>query len=106
MFKKLLLITALLSTGAMANTEEQNKELEMCKAFERLAGSVMEARQSNTSMSVLVDAVKGDKISLAMIQDAYRQPVYRVQANKESAVNEFKNTVFKTCYTHRVAKEL
>lgn len=102
--KKLLLITALLSTSAIANT--QNEEFKTCKSLEILAGTIMKARQDNRSMSDLLEVTRGNKIATALVTDAYRQPAYVTEANKSVAVQEFKNAIFKFCYNERVAKEL
>lgn len=104
MFKKLLLATALLSTSAIANT--QNEEFKSCKVLEQTAGLVMQARQDGMAMSDLLEAVQHNKLGQAVVIDAFKVSRYHTQSMKQRAVQDFKNLIFKTCYNEIVAKKV
>ena len=95
--KKLLstiALTAALSFNVSASNEEEGN---MCDGYSKLAGTIMEMRQENTAMSEMYNVLKGNDVSIALLKEAYKVPLYSVDSNKLKAVNEFKNTAFMAC---------
>ena len=94
-----ILTTALavitLSASASANAEVS--KYDFCYAHSELSESVMTARQGGVSMRDAIEAVMGDEIAIAIIQDAYEVPGYSTAEFQQKAILEFSDLIYAEC---------
>ena len=100
----LIAIAALAVAPATANADS------MCPSLEKLATSVMEARQANVPLGKAMDIVRGLPLgsgtgteaarasARAVVEMAYEQPRYDSEEYKHNAVVDFANKVSLMCY--------
>lgn len=74
--------------------------MEGCKSLEKLAGSVMSARQRGMAMSKMLEIVnEGESNDLvnAMVMDAWDKPRYSTEKHQQRAVSDYKDAAFGAC---------
>ena len=94
---KTLIATSILIAGLsfnLAATETETK----ASSIQRIATSIMEARQLNASIVNIIKAVDGETAIIEIIKKAYSQPLYSTDEYKKSAVVSFSNDIFLACY--------
>src|SRR5690554_6770014 len=80
-----------------------NPTLETCKAYGDMAQHYAEARYRGASMEELVENVRpGDdeKMAQYLIIKAYGLPPVISEGTQSEVVRDFRNNVFRQCYTH------
>lgn len=92
--KKLILLTALLSSSVMAD--------DSCSQFYGLGETIMKSRQNGvplpTMMGVVNEADKGLKDVLKdVVVNAYSQPRYNSKDLQIKVINEFANDLYVQC---------
>jgi hypothetical protein len=103
--KKVILLLLIFSAPAFALDKVT---VEMCNSMSNLAKKVMTDRQHGVSKGSAtlkainkVEEIKADEhiknIYLALIEDAYKVPVYNVIENKENMILKFQNEIFSMC---------
>tara|TARA_Y100000768_G_C23933923_1_gene661608 strand:+ start:464 stop:784 length:321 start_codon:yes stop_codon:yes gene_type:complete len=97
---KLILILVAFSSHTFSISEEA---MNLCSSFRDMAETIMTNRQNNLSMSGMMeiameqdDSVKD--IAMTIIVEAFEQPAYSSESNKQNAVAEFSNNVYLECY--------
>jgi len=94
-----LVVLALLPATGQA--EKSFKErMEDCKAIERLAESVMSARQRGMAMSKMLEIVNdggSDDLVNAIVVDAWDKPRYSGERYQQRAVSDYKDAAFGAC---------
>jgi len=96
------LITATLMTAALSfnlAAQESNADSigQICGSYAELAGNVMRARQNNTPIITVYKIADGNKIAIAIIKDAYAQPLFSTDDYKNNIIVSFSNDVFLNC---------
>lgn len=101
--KKLLVALAIASTlpiSVQANATPEG-DLELCYYLAEFAEVIMEYRQKGVSMPTQMKTVpqEGEKgqILRAMVEYAYEHPFWSTPENKQRAVTEFTDDVFRLC---------
>ena len=89
--KKLLIATIALSFNATA------ADYSVCKELSVMAGTIMDLRQSNSSMPKLMETVGDSEIAQSLVIDAYSAPLYSLKSNKEKKIKEFENDTYVAC---------
>ena len=74
-----------------------------CAQLGEIADSIMHSRQSGDALSEMIDLAKsfgGDlgKVLTQITIDAYEEPKWRTEENKQNAISEFRNKVELQCY--------
>lgn len=82
---------------------QSNDAIEKCEDYSRIAGSIMESRQSGEKMSALMKVAAemgaiSDALKLLVIK-AYQEPQFRTQPNRAQAATEFENGAYLECIT-------
>lgn len=98
--KKLItatLIASALSFNVVAEETDQDKISKICGSYSEIATSVMTARQNNTPIIAVYKIADGNKAVIAIIKDAYAQPLFSTNDYKSSIVTSFSNDVFLSC---------
>lgn len=94
--KKLLIAAAMtLSLGAAADDKADT-----CDLVNKLAHSIMDARQRGVDMAEAMRLANESSISdliKPIIIAAYEKPRYSVEENQRNAVTDFKNAVYLVC---------
>lgn len=98
--KAIVLAAAMLGSPAYAQSAVP---VELCSTIATLAENIMTARQANiplADMMAVVNVSDPDiqKIAIAVVLEAYKQPVMRSNNTREQAIDSFKNAVEITCY--------
>lgn len=95
---KPILISAaiLLSTSAFAITKEDAHTF--CKSNQTLAMKIMEARQLELDMSIIMETVKDNNLGITFVQEAYDSPAYSLEENQDKAVRAFGNKIYSECF--------
>ena len=98
--KKLIattLITAALSFNLAAEESKPNDIGEICGSYSELASSVMTARQNNTPINTVYKIADGNSLMIAIIKEAYAQPLFSTDDYKSNIIVSFSNDVFLAC---------
>ena len=91
------LFTAALSFNLAAQETEDNSIGGICKSYSELAGNIMAARQANMPIIKVYEIADGNGIAIAMIKDAYAQPLFTTENYKNDIIVTFSNDVFLSC---------
>lgn len=105
MKQKLISIAAslfLASCGTTANANDASTEdLDHCYYLAEFAEVIMEYRQKGVPMTIQMKTVPQEgykgRVLRAMVEDAYNQPFWSTPENKQRAVTEFTDDVFRLC---------
>lgn len=89
--KKLLIVLAL-TAAATAQAET------ICEAYSGLAETIMDSRQSGTSMAAMIAIVSDDAYATHMVRTAYEQPRWHTGENQQRAIEDFRDEVYLECY--------
>jgi hypothetical protein len=109
--RKILLTTIAacsVATSACAAPDQAmtTQKFEFCQSVSKLAQSVMRHRQDgfpeSSVMNVLLKSPAADtsnhqKFIIELVQEAYAQPQFEVEHNKQQEVTEFENDNFHAC---------
>ena len=101
---KTLIATSILIAGLSFNVAAEETETKassiqrICTSYSEIATSIMKARQANASIVSLYKFADGESTIIAIIKDAYGQPLYTSDEYKKSAVISFSNDIFLACY--------
>ena len=100
--KSIVLCLSLLALlPATGHAEDSFKErMETCKAIEKLAESVMSARQRGMAMSKMLEIVNeggSDDLVNAMVMSAWDKPRYSGERYQQRAVSDYKDAAFGAC---------
>jgi len=71
-----------------------------CEQVEKLAGTIMKARQNGTPMSRLIKKADSEGIKQLIVM-AYEQPRFASEKYQKRAIEKFKNKVYLECYKSR-----
>lgn len=93
--KKLIIGTALLLSAFNLFAEEIN-----CESIEKLARSVMEARQSGVSLKEIIKAADGLEVGEIIAKSAFGVSKYETSRYREDAVEEFANKYYLACLNY------
>lgn len=100
--KHLVLAALLVAAPSMATTKEQ---LAVCTALSDLAGVIMEARQTGTPLSKIMEVSYKDagatKIIQALAMEAYKAPRYNTPQYQQREIDDFKNTIMMLCLENK-----
>ena len=89
--KKLLIALALTAaTTAQAET--------ICETYSGLAETIMDSRQSGTSMATVIAIVREDAYATNMVRIAYEQPRWHTDESQQRAIEDFRDAVYLECY--------
>lgn len=98
--KRLILIAVLL-TATSARADDKASRNEYCASAGRMAELVMDARQKERPMSVMMQLKVDPKISElyeSMVMNAYNQQAFLTDENKQRAIKEFRNAAELECF--------
>lgn len=95
--KKILAASALALAVAFPAFGQSPEKLQLCKDFESVAGSIMDARQSGVAYSDVYSVLKDSKLLAPLAELAYDTPKYNTLEYRLEAIANFKNMAFKTC---------
>ena len=87
--KKLLIVLAL--SVAVSAPAFASDVIEQCKSVERLAGSIMSARQNNVSIVKSLEIAGDNEAMKSIVMDAYEQGAMSYEPNKVRQRAEFAN---------------
>lgn len=85
-------------------TEQETKDINMCKKFASFAMVVMKKRQDEVPMYKLLEIARDNQEKDAVrllemiVEQAYSEHAMRNQENRERQQNEFSNKIFRQCY--------
>ena len=88
-----LAILMALSTTAAAEEEQAN-----CEQIAELAKSIMTARQKGVSMVEMMGVGEDGSLTEVIVVDAYEEGRYRVEANQQRRIADFRDEWFMACY--------
>lgn len=94
--KKLIVIVSIFLIMVSSVIAKETAD-EICPALEKLAGKIMDLRQSGIPMSVVVGKIQRKDLFLDLVIEAYNTPKYETYKYQENAILKFKNTVYKRC---------
>ena len=93
--KKLLIVLAL--SVAVSAPAFANDVIEQCKSVERLAGSIMSARQNNVSIVKSLEIAGDNEAMKSIVMDAYEQGAMSYEPNKVRQRADFANKWVMIC---------
>ena len=91
-----LAILMALSTTAAAEEEQAS-----CEQIADLAKSIMTARQKGVSMVEMMGVGEDGSLTEVIVVDAYEEGRYRVEANQQRRIADFRDEWFMVCYKSR-----
>lgn len=96
---KLLLAALFLSCSAIADTEQEIKDVQLriCEVQEKTARSLMTIRQQGFNISDVLLPGTPDDVKPIII-DAWEKPLFSSAKHKQSAINEFSAKWGLECY--------
>ena len=100
---KNLITAAALTLSFTAFAEEA--QTDVCDGLNRMARSIMNARQSGMEMRQLIEVVRGNEaseIAIEIIIRAYEMPRFSVEKNKQNAIKDFQNEIYLQCIRETV----
>lgn len=83
--------------------EISESEMTYCKEVEKISGTVMRNRQYGVTMANQMDIAYNSKsddaktLLMTLIELAYDEPMWSSESNKDKAVVQFRNDLFKAC---------
>lgn len=98
----ILTILTLLFVHPPARADEVTPA-EFCKKAATLAATIMEKRQQNAPMHLLIDSVSAISspemrdLFTAMIIEAYEKPRYTSDPYRRNAIQDFQNAMYLSC---------
>jgi poly-D-alanine transfer protein DltD len=100
--KSMILCLAVLALlPATGQAEKSFKErMEACKAIEKLAESVMSARQRGVAMSKMLEIVNDgepNELVNAMVMDAWDKPRYSTERHQQRSISDYRDAAFGAC---------
>lgn len=98
---KKIILYLLISFGVNASYAEvpsKKDPVSVCGSVEKLAGVIMENRQSGTSMSHLMKIAKDTKMAEEMIIEAYEQSRFSTESFQKKSIENFKSRWFLKCF--------
>ncbi|WP_228146087.1 hypothetical protein [Acinetobacter sp. ANC 4558] len=97
-------VCCFMSVGVFAKATPSKEKIEFCEINSNYAKSVMRNRQNggniSDSLKIVEKNVKNQDIKgfyIAIIKDAYKQPIWGSGKNKIEAETEFGNELFLIC---------
>jgi hypothetical protein len=99
MLKFIIAIAALAITSPALAQEDQSR----CQVIEDIARTVMRARQSNQSMSRVMQIAReefpgAERLVEAIIMGAYEKPAYSTPENQEREISDYANYWARLCF--------
>lgn len=80
------------------NPEDEELSVhETCLSYSELAASIMGARQRGVPMSRMMKIADGDKMTEAMLIDAYDRPRMNLEENQLEMTRDFENQIYLAC---------
>ena len=100
-FTKTLIAATLIGATAPAIAQDDD----YCRRFARLAGSVMDARQSGADISEMLDHASEYaetnprivELNRVLVLTAFETPRFRTEKNQKRAISEFRNAMHLNC---------
>jgi hypothetical protein len=72
-----------------------------CEQIAELAKSIMTARQKGVSMVEMMGVGEDGSLTEVIVVDAYEEGRYRVEANQQRRIADFRDEWFMVCYKSR-----
>lgn len=93
---KKLIVTVILATPVCAMADQATRGVD-CDTWAAAATQVMTVRQVGISYQQVYKAAKGSDLVVDIMDIAYDKPRYTSEAAQQRAVEEFTNTIYRTC---------
>lgn len=94
MFKSLVLTAVLLMPLAVS---AKPLTMETCDVVAKEAKAAMTLRQANYPLNKVLPELKGNKLSIEILLNAYEKPVFGTEEYQVKAVNEFTSFWYREC---------
>ncbi len=103
-FMKRLLFCLFLSIPSLALADNSSQKIKFCESVSKYAKIIMHNRQNGEQaidpINRIEQSLKDHQIKdfyLAIIKDAYKQPLWNTEEKKKEAETEFANEALMTC---------
>ena len=90
--KKLIIALAVLAATTTAQAET------ICETYSGLAETIMDGRQTGTSMATMIAIVSDDAYATHIVRTAYEQPRWHTDESQQRAIEGFRDEVYLECY--------
>lgn len=92
-----VLAALLFASSAMSN-DRRAEVMRACKVQSELGEVIMQSRQQGIPISKMMEHVKGDDVSQALVLVAYKRPRFHAKEAVEREVQEFSSAAYLRCF--------